>query len=623
MDNNKIWVNSIDILKTTSLDNNTISNNMRIFGKIFILILIGISLTYSYGKDWNLLIKEIGVILYVVFMFIKHNKNSKYLTSHNGKLQLKVSNFLYSTLDVIFVFIICIVVLSNFINFENILLLTSFFTTQNLIYLFLFLFQCFVIFNQLGVYFKLFFLSIICTKCDENLTKHSLESGVSSATSINDYDIIDELIDEIILTAGKPDEEFLILLENFIVDTINISNPYLDTYCLKKFVVPFFDPTIIEVIDYMISIVEESGDDKLYDSIFNKIDPETNKPIYYRERPFYDDDSVELEEKLNSYENLMNQNKLNQIDNDFCGLRDILFNIRKFISNRIDLLDDNESKIYTEDLFFLDSPKSKLRVLDYAKTIENDIDLYISNIIKNKSDLNLLLGSVSNSQCSEEYSIFKTIFNNKLLRFPINDALPHLFLQRAPDPRWNPDLCLFQMDFPDSMRIDQEYYCSKYFFSSELPLPQDQFGFIPFNIWWVYWHMCPTTLWLKLKKINSIFNEEYLGVLIFLVLSIIICFLIIFLSYNLAVQLPDSDKLKTYECGFEPYEDSRNKFDVKFCLVAILFIIFDIEIIFLIPWVVELAKLPIIAFWVMVEFLFELIVAGFYVWLLNAFRWLV
>jgi NADH-quinone oxidoreductase subunit A len=97
--------------------------------------------------------------------------------------------------------------------------------------------------------------------------------------------------------------------------------------------------------------------------------------------------------------------------------------------------------------------------------------------------------------------------------------------------------------------------------------------------------------------------------------------LIIGASYFLVKQNPESEKLSAYECGFEPYEDARHTFDVKFCIVAILFIIFDIEIMFLIPWSVTLSKLDLISFWSMIDFFIELGVGFFYIWYVRALNW--
>jgi NADH:ubiquinone oxidoreductase subunit 3 (subunit A) len=82
---------------------------------------------------------------------------------------------------------------------------------------------------------------------------------------------------------------------------------------------------------------------------------------------------------------------------------------------------------------------------------------------------------------------------------------------------------------------------------------------------------------------NSLFYNEYVVIFIFIFIAIILSLIIIFFSYIFVVQNPETEKLSSYECGFEPYEDARHIFDVKFYLVAILFIVFDIETMFLIP----------------------------------------
>lgn len=120
---------------------------------------------------------------------------------------------------------------------------------------------------------------------------------------------------------------------------------------------------------------------------------------------------------------------------------------------------------------------------------------------------------------------------------------------------------------------------------------------------------------------NSLVKKEYFIILIFLLFAIVLTVLIIGASYFLAVQNPDSEKLSAYECGFEPYEDTRHTFDVKFCVIAILFIIFDIEIMFLIPWCISIAKLDLLGFWSMIDFIIELGVGFFYVWYVKALDW--
>jgi len=82
---------------------------------------------------------------------------------------------------------------------------------------------------------------------------------------------------------------------------------------------------------------------------------------------------------------------------------------------------------------------------------------------------------------------------------------------------------------------------------------------------------------------SSLFFEEYLPIFILIIVSIVLSIIIFGLSFMFAIQKPDVEKLSVYECGFDPYEDARNEFDVKFYLVAILFIIFDLEVMFLFP----------------------------------------
>ena len=114
---------------------------------------------------------------------------------------------------------------------------------------------------------------------------------------------------------------------------------------------------------------------------------------------------------------------------------------------------------------------------------------------------------------------------------------------------------------------------------------------------------------------------EYLYILVYLLLSLIISTIVFILSYVLASQTYDSEKLSAYECGFQPFEDARNKFDIKFYLVAILFIIFDLEVSYLFPWGISLQKLDFIGFWWMILFLFILTIGFIYEWMKGALNW--
>ena len=113
---------------------------------------------------------------------------------------------------------------------------------------------------------------------------------------------------------------------------------------------------------------------------------------------------------------------------------------------------------------------------------------------------------------------------------------------------------------------------------------------------------------------------DYFPVLIFLVVAIVLT-LVLLATFFLAIQKPETEKLSSYECGFEPYEDARNTFDIKFYLVAILFIVFDIETMYLLPWSISLAKINILGFWSMIDFIIELGVGLVYVWYVGALDW--
>ncbi len=115
--------------------------------------------------------------------------------------------------------------------------------------------------------------------------------------------------------------------------------------------------------------------------------------------------------------------------------------------------------------------------------------------------------------------------------------------------------------------------------------------------------------------------ENYLPILVFLVLGAVFGAVPIALSMLVAPYKPDPDKLSPYECGFEAFEDARTKFDVRFYLVAILFIIFDLEIAFLFPWAVVLRELGMFGFVAMSVFLGILVIGFIYEWKKGALEW--
>jgi NADH-quinone oxidoreductase subunit A len=115
--------------------------------------------------------------------------------------------------------------------------------------------------------------------------------------------------------------------------------------------------------------------------------------------------------------------------------------------------------------------------------------------------------------------------------------------------------------------------------------------------------------------------REYLPILIFLGLAMALSGLMVGASYIAARQRPDAEKISPYECGFDPFDDARGKFDVRFYLVAILFIIFDLEVAFLFPWAVTLGEIGLFGFWSMVVFLGVLTIGFIYEWKKGALEW--
>lgn len=125
------------------------------------------------------------------------------------------------------------------------------------------------------------------------------------------------------------------------------------------------------------------------------------------------------------------------------------------------------------------------------------------------------------------------------------------------------------------------------------------------------------------SRLSRIFMNiiNYYNLFFFLCISILLSFIIYFLSFFLIKQKDDIDKLSAYECGFDPYNNARTVFDVKFYLVALLFIIFDLEAAFVFPWVLTLDCINSLGFWTMVEFITELIAGYIYIWRIGALEW--
>ena len=117
------------------------------------------------------------------------------------------------------------------------------------------------------------------------------------------------------------------------------------------------------------------------------------------------------------------------------------------------------------------------------------------------------------------------------------------------------------------------------------------------------------------------FLREYLPIIIFLGLAVALGVILILAAVVLAVRNPDPEKVSAYECGFNAFDDARMKFDVRFYLVSILFIIFDLEVAFLFPWAVAFGAMSMAAFWSMMIFLAVLTIGFIYEWKKGALEW--
>ena len=117
------------------------------------------------------------------------------------------------------------------------------------------------------------------------------------------------------------------------------------------------------------------------------------------------------------------------------------------------------------------------------------------------------------------------------------------------------------------------------------------------------------------------FLSDYLSIIIFVIISLLLSIGFVLINYLASPRNPDPEKLSAYECGFDAFDDSRMEFDVRFYLVAILFIIFDLEIAFLFPWAITLGNIGILGFTSMMIFLFILTIGFIYEWKKGALDW--
>lgn len=114
---------------------------------------------------------------------------------------------------------------------------------------------------------------------------------------------------------------------------------------------------------------------------------------------------------------------------------------------------------------------------------------------------------------------------------------------------------------------------------------------------------------------------EYSFILKFVIIFLLLGLLLFIISFFFVYQKPTSEKVSAYECGFNPFGDARNKFEVRFYLVAILFIIFDLELLFLFPWIISFNTICLLGIWIMIFFLFLLTIGFIYEWHEGALDW--
>jgi len=117
------------------------------------------------------------------------------------------------------------------------------------------------------------------------------------------------------------------------------------------------------------------------------------------------------------------------------------------------------------------------------------------------------------------------------------------------------------------------------------------------------------------------FYTEYYNIFIFAFISILIVFILLLLSYVVSPKNINVEKSSAYECGFEPFDESRKSFDIQFYIVGVLFLIFDVEVAFLFPWAVAINSIGLFGFWTMIFFYFLINIGFLYEWQRGALDW--
>lgn len=118
-----------------------------------------------------------------------------------------------------------------------------------------------------------------------------------------------------------------------------------------------------------------------------------------------------------------------------------------------------------------------------------------------------------------------------------------------------------------------------------------------------------------------LFYSQFIFISIFFFFCFFLSVIFLVFSFFVSTSIPDTEKLSAYECGFDPYEDARTTFDIRFYLIAILFLIFDLETVYFIPWSYSLSFFSNFSFFIMLDFIFELVFGLIYAWFVGALEW--
>ena len=114
---------------------------------------------------------------------------------------------------------------------------------------------------------------------------------------------------------------------------------------------------------------------------------------------------------------------------------------------------------------------------------------------------------------------------------------------------------------------------------------------------------------------------EFVGIFVYFIIALALSLILVGVSFIFATKKSDPEKISAYECGFDPFDDARSRFDIQFYLVSILFIIFDLEVTFLVPWALSLNQVGFFGFWSMMIFLIILTIGFIYEWRKGALDW--